>query len=85
MNIMIFIKVRNFVLYFFYVSRGGPALDVTENCNVIMRIIYDLFSLLQIVTRIVFYEVIGINAIKVGKIIPHCLSRHSKRELNLQM
>ncbi|KAB0396142.1 hypothetical protein E2I00_005251, partial [Balaenoptera physalus] len=32
-----------------------------------------------------FYEVIGVNAIKDEKIIPGCLSRHRKRELNLQM
>lgn len=43
MNTMIFIKDRNFVLYFFYVSDGGPATQVTNNYNVIMRIVYDLF------------------------------------------
>lgn len=43
MNTMIFIKDKNFVLYFFYVSCGALAIKVTNNYNVIMRIVYDLF------------------------------------------
>lgn len=75
-----------FVLYFFYVSPGGRAIEVTNNCNVIMRIIYNLFfSFANSNWNCPFYEVIGVNAIKAEKIIPCCLSRHRKRELNLQM